>query len=189
MHAISWYSFLFYIPGLTSLIQRDELILEFARSLLYKIKDEEDRRNSDMWMIRTKVRMLGRMVAEVQGRTSPAYLLSDMLHPRIFDHVVEAVDALTNQSPQLGKQLPCFVKEVARLKVGLGTRLENSLGEEMVHEAEKFLKLYDASWSRQVLRRADRKIKVRRLAQPKELPLSEDVNNISVWLKKTLAEA
>ena len=142
-----------------------------------------------MRVIRTKVRMRGRMVAEVQGRTSPAYLLSDMLHPRIFDHVVEAVDALTNQSPQLGKQLSYFVKEVARLKVGLGTRRESRLGEEMVNKAEKFLKLYDASWSRQVLRRADRKIKVRRLAQLKQLPLSEDVNNISVWLKKTLAEA
>ena len=35
----------------------------------------------------------------------------------------------------------------------------------------------------------DRQIKVRRLAPPEELPLSEDVNNISVWLKKTLAEA
>ena len=63
------------------------------------------------------------------------------------------------------------------------------MGEEMVKGAEKLLKLYDASWSRQVLRRADRKIKVRCLAQPEELPLSEDVNNISVWLKKTLAEA
>ena len=112
-----------------------------------------------------------------------------MLRPRMFDHVVEAVDALTNRSPQLRKHLTYFVKEVARLKVGLETRLENSLGEEMVHKAEKFLKLYDASWSRQVLRRADRNIKVRRLAQPEELPLSADVNNISVWLKKTLAEA
>ena len=129
------------------------------------------------------------MVAGVQGRTSPPYFLSDMLRPRMFDHVVEAVDVLTNQSPQFGKQLSYFVNEVARLKVGLGTRLENSLGEEMVNEAVKFLKLYDASWSRQVLRRADRKIKVRRLAQLEELPLSEDVNNISVWLKKTLAEA
>ena len=80
----------------------------------------------------------------------------------MFDIVVEAVDALTNQSPQLGKQLSYFVKEVARLKVELRTRLENSLSEEMVKEAEKFLKLYDASWSRQVLRRADRKIKVPR---------------------------
>ena len=95
----------------------------------------------------------------------------------------------TNQSPQSGKQLNYFVKEIARLKVGLGTRLENSLGEEMVNEAVKFLKLYDASWSRQVLRRADSKIKVRRLAQLEELPLSEDVNSLSVWLKKTLAEA
>ena len=129
------------------------------------------------------------MVAGVQGRTSTPYFLSDMLRPRMFDHVVEAVDALTSRSSQLGKQLTYFVKEVARLKVGLGTRLENSLGEKMVHKAEKFLKLYDASWSRQVLRRADRKIKVRRLAQREELPLSEDVNNISVWLKKTLAEA
>ena len=129
------------------------------------------------------------MVAGVQGRTSPPYFLSDMLRPRMFDHVVEAVDLLTNQSPHLGKQLTYFVKDVARLKVGLGMRLENSLGEDMVHKAEKFPKLYDASWSRQVLRRADRKIKVRRPAQPKELPLSEDVNNISVWLKKTLAEA
>ena len=102
---------------------------------------------------------------------------------------MEAVDALTNQSPQLGKQLSYFVKEVARLKVELRTRLESSLGEEMVKEAEKLLKLYDASWSRQVLRWADRKIKVRRLAEREELPISEDVNNISVWLKKTLAEA
>ena len=133
-----------------------------------------------MWMIHTKVRMLRIMVAEVQGRTSPVYFLSDMLRPWMLDHVVEAVDALTNRSPQLGKQLTCFVKEVARLKVGLWIRLENSFDEEMVHEAERFLKLHDAS---------DRQIKVRRLAQPKELPLSEDVNNISVWLKKTLAEA
>ena len=142
-----------------------------------------------MWMIHTKVRMLRIMVAEVQGRTSPVYLLSDMLRPWMLDHVVEAVDALTSRSSQLGKQLTCFVKEVARLKVGLGTKLENSLGGEMVHEAETFLKLYDASWSRQVLRRVDRKIKVRRLAQREELPLSEDVNSISVWLKKILAEA
>ena len=49
--------------------------------------------------------------------------------------------------------------------------------------------LFDASWSRQVLRPADRKIKVQRLAPPEELPLSEDDNNISVWLKKTLADA
>ena len=133
--------------------------------------------------------MLGRMVAEVQGRTSPAYFLSDMLRPWMLDHVVEAVDALTNRSPQLGKQLNCFVKKVAQLKVGLGTKLENSLGEEMVHKAEKILKLYDASWSRQVLRRADRKIKVRRLAQPEALPFSEDVNSISLWLKESLAEA
>ena len=28
-----------------------------------------------------------------------------------------------------------------------------------------------------------------RLPQPEELPLSEDVNNISVWLEMTLAEA
>ena len=96
MLAICWYSILFYLPGLTSLIQRDELILEFDCSLLYKINDEEDRRNSDMRVIRTKVRMLGRMVAEMQGRTSPAYSLSDMLRPRMFDHVVEAVDVLTN---------------------------------------------------------------------------------------------
>ena len=84
------------------------------------------------------------MVAEVQGTTSPACSLSEMLRPRMFDIVVEAVDALTNQSPQIGKQLSYFVKEVARLKVELKTRLENSLGEEMVNEAEKFLKLYDA---------------------------------------------
>ena len=87
-----------------------------------------------MRMIRTKVRILRRMIAEVQGRTSPAYLLSDMLRPRMFDHVVEAVDVLTNQSPQLGKQLSYFVEEVARLKIGLRTRLENSLGEEMLNE-------------------------------------------------------
>ena len=122
------------------------------------------------------------MFAEEQGTTSHAYSLSEMLRPRMFDIVVEAVDALTNQSPQLGKQLSYFVKEVARLKVELRTRLESSLGEEMVKEAEKLLKLYDASWSRQVLRRADRKIKVRRLAQREELPLSEDVNNISVCM-------
>ena len=120
MHAISWYSFLFYIPGLTSLIQRDELILEFARGLLYKIKDEEDRRNSDMRMIRTKVRMLGRMVAEVQGRTSPG-------------------SSSAQCWTRLEKQLTYFVKEVAQLKVGHVTRLDNRLGEEMVHEAEKFL--------------------------------------------------
>ena len=119
----------------------------------------------------------------------PAYSLSDMLRPQMSDHVVETVDVLTNQSSQLGKLLSYFEKKVARLKVGVGTRLENSLGEETVNKAVKFLKLYDASWSRQVLRRADRKIKVRRLAQREKLPLSEDVNNISVWLKKTLAEA
>ena len=73
-----------------------------------------------MRVIRTKVRMLGRMVAEVQGRTSPAYSLSEIPRPQMFGHVVEAVDVLTNQSPQLGKQLSYFVKEVAGLKVGLG---------------------------------------------------------------------
>ena len=72
------------------------LIFEFARGFLYTIKDEEDKRNSDMWMIHTKVRMLRIMVAEVQGTTSPAYSLSEMLRPRVFDIVVEAVDALTN---------------------------------------------------------------------------------------------
>ena len=95
MHANCCDSILFCFPGL---IQRDALILEFACSFLYKIKDEH-RRNSDMRVICTKVRMLGRMVAEVHGRTSPAYSLSDMLCTRMFDHVVEAVDVLTNHSP------------------------------------------------------------------------------------------
>ena len=58
-----------------------------------------------MRVIHTKVRMLGRMLAEVQGRTSPAYSLSEMLRRRLFVIVVEAGDAPTNQSPQLGKQL------------------------------------------------------------------------------------
>ena len=53
-----------------------------------------------MQVIHTKVKMLGRMVAEAQEKTCPAYSLSEMLRRPIFDHVVEAVDNLTDKSSQ-----------------------------------------------------------------------------------------
>ena len=156
--------------------------MQFAKDKLARLGNEEERRPTDLNVIRTKMRSIARLLLKVREITRTKLSLSDYLKPQYFDAFVEAAKILS-KSPRLGLCLGHYLRTLILLKISGG--IVSGVKEER-EEADDFKHLFEAHWSARVASVAGRRQKLRRLNASEDLPLTEDLVRLSEFNKNII---
>lgn len=168
-------------PGIRELCSKDVLIREFAKSQLGRLGSEDEQRRRDMANIRSKVRTLGRLLTQLNADTLVNKDLCNYLSGQYFDAVVEATKKLAKESdsPKLALTIGHYLKHTIALKISLGIK------EKVVawkKDAKDMQYLFDAHWTNNVSSVAQRRLSLRKLNKPVELPLQEDIMTLTKFI-------
>ena len=175
-------------PGVPDLCKNDELIREFAQSLLERIGDESDQRRKDADNMRTKVRTVGRLLKKLQELTGQTKAMSFFLTGTYFQAVVDAVKDMSIQSnsPSLAIVLGHYIKQLNLLKRTTSYAKEDEISRK---ESKAFGAAYEAHWNNKVSHVANRRATMRTLNKPDNLPPTADLMMLKNFLMKSIVKA
>ena len=156
----------------TAVVKEDRLIRKFANDQL-ELHD-----NEKPHLVRGKARDLGRLLIHLKKNNKDLEDcgLESFLIPDRFDLVVSSVKQLATAGTKEAKSLP--LKLGQEIKILMAILIGESIrsGNEVLKDrSERFLKLYDAEWSRRVSLKARKKLYDGRLNKAHEIPDREDV--------------
>lgn len=174
-------------PGIPILCKNDQLIQEFAKSMIHRLGEESEQRVKDLDNARTKVRTVGRLLKRLHQNTEVLSPLSEFINGRHFLKVVDATKSLALEcdSPQLALTLGHYIKHIALLKGSIGIQEENT---QIVNEARDFKELYSAHWNNRVSSVSKRRQKIRHINKPARIPLTSDLIKLKEWMEKELKQ-
>ena len=172
-------------PGIRPLCEKDPLIVEFAKSLLGRLGEEDEQRLKDMDTIRTKVRTIGRLLKYLTEKHETTQPLSKFICGQYFQPVIEAVKELSleSDSPQLALNLGIYINQLALLKISCGV-MTGDLQEQ--EAGRNFQWLYQAHWNNKVSCVAKRRQRLRLLNKPALVPLTSDLVTLKEFIMKQL---
>ena len=172
-------------PGIRKICQNDRLIMEFTKSVLGRVGDENEQRLNDMDTTRTKVRTVGRLLKYLnRGETNPKPL-TDYITGRSFNQVLNGVRGISKESdsPQLALNLGYYLKQIALLKISLGIQDGSPIDQE---EGRNVQFLMAAHWNNSISCVAKRRQKLRTINKPVVFPITSDLVTIKDWLVKEI---
>ncbi|KAF5298947.1 hypothetical protein FQR65_LT19557 [Abscondita terminalis] len=140
-------------------------------------------------MIRSRLRLLGRLMLIVKSECSKISSLSDALHPKIYDTVIKSVnivagldrDGLSYKTPTNATNLGTFLKNCSRLLIT--ECIKNQLLEKQ-KEVEDFLKLVEDDYGSSVNVAALENLAELKRQKPITLPSTEDIRTLLEYLRK-----
>ena len=167
-------------PGIPNVCQADPIIRLFAQSQLDRLGTPDEQRKNDYDNIRGKVRVLARLLKEMNKDLSWKPL-SDFITAQKFEHMVKAVKmlAIENNSPQVAIVLGHYMKHCSLLKLTHAIKTDCEISQK---EAKEFQFLYQTHWNNQVSAVALRRQKLRQINKEECIPRTEDLVNLEAWL-------
>ena len=173
------------IDEVSLLCKSDPLILKFGEKLYMKLGHEKHQKHH----ISTKMRELGRLLAQIRKRCS-ASVLTDCISPDKFPEVAAAVRELAAYDSADNKYgVPPLALKVGQslVKCALILKAERIQRGEDTTRVCRFLDLYDLEWTDQVARGALATLKEKRWNKPPLIPLTGDVQELHQYLDTELA--
>lgn len=129
--------------------------------------------------IRTKLRSVGRLLMQLRESIGNYHLI-DMIKPTNYEKFVQAVRQLSLKSDQLGLTLTNYVKQLALMKREEGIVRSDKI---MRAEGDKFLEVYNSSWTARVSSHIGRRQRVKKINQPHELPIEDDLRKLRKYIR------
>lgn len=168
-------------PGIPRICKDDVLIREFAKSLVGRLGEENERIIRELDNIRTKIRTVGRLLKELNEEKEHDLPLTDFIVGTRFYDVVAATKSLSIKadSPQIALVLGHYIKHIALLKISLGIQTGSP---DAQNEGREFQYMFQAHWNNAVSSVAKRRQRLRQLNKPDSLPLTEDLVRFKSWL-------
>ncbi|XP_043288313.1 uncharacterized protein [Venturia canescens] len=165
------------------LIRYDELLIIFGNKLadLYKHQQQHD-------MIRARLRLLGRLLENVQALCPEIKSFSDIYRPKYYDSVVVAIKKVakfdekkqTFGTPSNATSLGTYITKVGKCFITQCIKREDNISKEL---AENFLKIHEEEFCAQISKLAVEIQLERNRKNKKPLPLNTDIVKLYTFLE------
>lgn len=175
--------YVYIFTGLVATIQADPIIRLFAQHQVMRLG--VDLSWSEINNIRSKLRHLARLLHQLRDMTRMSGSYMDFLRPKFYDCFVDAVHELRKTSKQMAIALGIYIKQIARMNTADAIKVEDDARQ---NQSEKFLLLYNSSWSAAVAASTLRMQKKGKLNKPQLLPLTTDLVELTNYLKNQLLQ-
>ncbi|XP_014823286.1 PREDICTED: uncharacterized protein LOC106903805 [Poecilia mexicana] len=170
--------------NITLLVKADSLIISLGERMFLK-NGEVGRHRAD---IRNKMRELARLVLVARDIDKDVVFLKDLICPRKFNTVLEAVKQMTGFNelsnrfavPSTALKLRHSLVKVSYILQGEALRVQD---DDLKSKAEQFVKLIELDWSTHVSSNALKTLYQKKWNLPQILPLSEDIKKLQDHLK------
>ena len=173
-------------PGLRSICMRDILIKEFCRGLLHRLGTDDEQRQKDKNNVSTKLRVVARLLSNLNGKTNEDWHLSSYIAPKYFMMVVNTVREMGKHSPHLGLTLGHYIKQICQLKQSLGLQSEAKQDQE---HAAAFNILIESHWNCYVSAVMLRRLKLKSLNKSIKLPKTTDMVKLKDYLDSEIQQS
>lgn len=159
-------------------IQNEELILLFAKYQLQKHGSLEEVRRQDLNNARTKMRSIARYCLKLKQEIAWTSLYHS-IKPSNYEKFVKVAQMMSAASSQLGVSLSIYTKQLTLLKIAKAIEQDNEVEKK---EAEDFLQLYTATWSKRVTSAITKRQRLCKLNKPVELPTDSDLIKLNDFI-------
>lgn len=172
-------------------VKTDPLIFDLALRETRKNGFDEDRHQ----YIRNKLREIARLVLALRRICgTPDGRLSDFLKPESFSSVVQATREVAEYvavsadytTPSVAKKLGHTIRRCALLMKATAIEKRDT---DLQERCRLFLELHEMRWNEMVSSQASRTLYRRRQNHTKRLPLSEDIQKLSAYLRESAKNA
>lgn len=167
--------------GALDLIKGDNLILLFGENQI--LRKGDDLSFSECNQIRAKLHFLARLLAQLHVVTNSKRTFSELLSPEFYDAFVESVLTIRDQNKQLALTLGHYIKQICLLNIAESIKSNNKQFEK---QSEKFLKLFNSSWSNTVASSTARLQQKNKLNKTLLLPETSDLQKLTTFINKAL---
>ncbi|KAF5274677.1 hypothetical protein FQR65_LT16908 [Abscondita terminalis] len=168
----------------TQAIRYDDLIISYANKLTVKYSAKQH-----FNMIRSKLRLLGKLLLEIKKINKNITKLSDVFIPTEYDNVIKCVqeigklssDGTRYTAPATATSLGTLIKKVANHMI---TDMIKSGNDKKIPEIQNFLKLMVEDFPLTITRAAIETMAEMKRRKKVELPTMTDVKAINSFLKR-----
>ncbi|XP_066935444.1 uncharacterized protein, partial [Clytia hemisphaerica] len=175
------------VDDVSRCVKSDSLIIEYGNKMCLRLRMEGDQQHH----ISNKMRELARLVIETRKCCDQVSSLQDVLMPKNFNFVIEAVTELAGwnedegcmETPSIGIKLGHSLKRCSLILKARGIR-ENI--HSLKKQADEFCELVKLSWNDEISRLARTELYRRKWNKPKLLPLTSDLQILGNHLKETI---
>lgn len=165
-----------------TLLSGDSLIKKFGQHQL--LRKGEFVNWSETNQIRGKLRFLARLLQAVHTTSGKTLSMSEMLKPQFYDVFVSSVLEIRKENKQLAFTLGHYVKKLCLLKTAEAIK---SMDDAMKMEAERFLDLYNSSWSETVSSSTLRMQQKQKINKTVLLPTISDLEKLTKFVAYELS--
>lgn len=165
------------------MIKGDKIIRLFGENQILRKGDQLTFTETNQ--IRAKLHFLARLLAQLHVQTDSTMSFSELLRPQYYDAFVSSVLAIRETNKQVALTLGHYIKQICLLNIAESIKSQNKAAEK---EAEKFLKLYNSSWSTTVASSTARLQQMAKLNKALQLPDTNDLVNLTKFINAKICD-
>lgn len=162
----------------------DSIIRLFGEHQL--LRKGEDLSFTEVNQIRAKLHYLARLLGQLHECTDTHKSFLELLRPQYYDAFVESVLKIRTTNKQLALTLGHFIKQICLLNIAESIKQQDKESEKL---SEKFLKLFNSSWSTTVASSTARLLQKQKLNKAALLPDTNDLMKITKFVNKKINDA
>ncbi|KAF5305491.1 hypothetical protein FQA39_LY01582 [Lamprigera yunnana] len=168
----------------TKSIRLDELIVLFGNKMCQKYRSPHHHN-----MIRSRLRLLGRLLTVVRNYDPNISCLSQLIHPKMYDCVINAVNVVAHldantlqyKTPTIATNLGTLLKSCCRILIS--ESIKNAT-QNRQKEAEDFLKLIEEDYGTSINNAARENLAELKRQKPVSIPTTNDIKILLDYLRE-----